>query len=213
MADTQTWFNFASVADVRSIPDVASTQSEAIQTQYAFSADFQNLGSLMQDVIDATSDLERLHAAAMDPQTAYGVYLDWWGQKVGVDRFIKVRGEYVRFDDDYFRFLILYRAACNISNGSADAANKLLQRLTDTTVFVVDYLDMSVNSIVIIGNISDLQAMILQTYGLLNRPAGVLTNLLVIYPDEQIFGFEGSTLMPFDVGVFNPGRTIEMTDE
>lgn len=210
MADTQTWFNFASVADVRSIPDVASTQSEAIQTQYAFSVDFQNLGSLMQDVIDATPDLERLHAAAMDPQTAYGVYLDWWGQKVGVDRFIKVRGEYVRFDDDYFRFLILYRAACNISNGSADAANKLLQRLTDTTVFVVDYLDMSVNSIVIIGNISDLQAMILQTYGLLNRPAGVLTNLLVIYPDEQIFGFEGSTLMPFDVGVFNPGRTIEI---
>lgn len=210
MADTQTWFNFASVEDVRGIPDVASTQSEAIQTQYAFSADFQNLGSLMQDVIDATPDLERLHAAAMDPQTAYGVYLDWWGQKVGVDRFIKVRGEYVRFDDDYFRFLILYRVACNISNGSADAANKLLQRLTDTTVFVVDYLDMSVNSIVIIGNISDLQAMILQTYGLLNRPAGVLTNLLVIYPDEQIFGFEGSTLMPFDVGVFNPGRTIEI---
>lgn len=210
MADTQTWFNFASVADVRGIPDVASTQSEAIQTQYAFSADFQNLGSLAQDVIDATPDLERLHAAAMDPQTAYGVYLDWWGQKVGVDRFIKVRGEYVRFDDDYFRFLILYRAACNVSNGSADAANKLLQRLTDTTVFVVDYLDMSVNSIVIIGNISDLQAMILQTYGLLNRPAGVLTNLLVIYPDEQIFGFEGSTLMPFDVGVFNPGRTIEI---
>ncbi len=210
MADTQTWFNFASVEDVRGIPDVASTQSEAIQTQYAFSADFQNLGSLMQDVIDATPDLERLHAAAMDPQTAYGVYLDWWGQKVGVDRFIKVRGEYVRFDDDYFRFLILYRAACNISNGSADAANKLLQRLTDTTVFVVDYLDMSVNSIVIIGNISDLQAMILQTYGLLNRPAGVLTNLLVIYPDEQIFGFEGSALMPFDVGVFNPGRTIEI---
>lgn len=210
MADTQTWFNFASVEDVQGIPDVASTQSEAIQTQYAFSADFQNLGSLMRDVIDATPDLERLHAAAMDPQTAYGVYLDWWGQKVGVDRFIKVRGEYVRFDDDYFRFLILYRAACNISNGSADAANKLLQRLTDTTVFVVDYLDMSVNSIVIIGNISDLQAMILQTYGLLNRPAGVLTNLLVIYPDEQIFGFEGSTLMPFDVGVFNPGRTIEI---
>ena len=210
MADTQTWFNFASVEDVRGIPDVASTQSEAIQTQYAFSADFQNLGILMQDVIDATPDLERLHAAAMDPQTAYGVYLDWWGQKVGVDRFIKVRGEYVRFDDDYFRFLILYRAACNISNGSADAANKLLQRLTDTTVFVVDYLDMSVNSIVIIGNISDLQAMILQTYGLLNRPAGVLTNLLVIYPDEQIFGFEGAALMPFDVGVFNPGRTIEI---
>lgn len=210
MADSQTWLNVAGSNDVRGLPDVASKQSAAIQTQYAHSADFKNLGEVVQELIDATPDLEKLHEAALDPQTAYGVFLDWWGQKVGVDRFIKVRGEYVRFDDDYFRFLILYRAICNISNGSADTANKLLQRLTDTTVFVVDYLDMSVNSIVIIGNISDLQAMILQTYGLLNRPAGVLTNLLVIYPDELIFGFAGSRLMPFDVGVFNPGRTIQI---
>ena len=67
---------------------------------------------------------------------------------------------------------------------------------------------MSINSIVIIGNISDLQAQILEVYGLLNRPSGVLTNFLIIYPDEQIFGFEGSDLLPFDQGVFNPGRTI-----
>ena len=208
MADSQTWLNIEAVDDVRGLPDVATKQSAAIQTQYAHSDDFKNLGEVVQEMIDATPDLEKLHAAAIDPQTAYGVFLDWWGQKVGVDRFIKVRSEYVRFDDDYFRFLILYRAICKISNGSADTANNLLQRLTDTTVFVVDYLDMSVNSIVIIGNISDLQAMILQTYGLLNRPAGVKTNLLVIYPDELIFGFAGSRLQPFNIGVFNPGRTI-----
>lgn len=208
MADTQTWFNFASVADVRSIPDVASTQSEAIQTQYAFSADFQNLGSLMQDVIDATPDLERLRAAAMDPQTAYGVFLDWWGKRVGVDRYIKVNGEYVRFDDDYYRFLIFYRALCNIANATADAANRLLSMLTDTVVFVVDYQDMAISSVVIIGAIPDMQSQILSTYGLLNRPAGVLANYLIIYPDEQIFGFEGSQLLPFNQGVFNPGRSI-----
>ena len=67
---------------------------------------------------------------------------------------------------------------------------------------------MSLNSVVIIGSITELQAQILQTYGLLNRPAGVMTKFLIIYPDEQIFGFEGSDLLPFDQGVFNPGRTI-----
>ena len=119
-----------------------------------------------------------------------------------------MNGEYVRFDDDYYRFLIFYRALCNIANATADAANQLLSMLTDTVVFVVDYQDMSINSIVIIGAISDLQAQILSQYGLLNRPAGVMTNLLVIYPDESIFGFDGSGLLPFNQGVFNPGRNI-----
>ena len=69
---------------------------------------------------------------------------------------------------------------------------------------------MTLQIIVIIVSISDLMATILQTYGLLNRPAGVMTNFIIIYPDEQIFGFEGSELQPFDQGVFNPGRTIGM---
>lgn len=84
----------------------------------------------------------------------------------------------------------------------------MLSLLTSTRVFVVDYGDMTLNSVVIIGNISQLQAQILETYGLLNRPAGVMTNFLIIYPDEEIFGFAGSDLLPFDQGVFNPGKTI-----
>lgn len=118
--------------------------------------------------------------------------------------------EYRRFDDDHFRFLIYYRAACNVATDTAEAANQLLSRLTDTTVFVVDYLNMSINSVVVIGSISDLQATVLAQYGLLNRPAGVLTNLLIIYPDEQMFGFLGQDLLPFDQGVFNPGREINV---
>ena len=82
--------------------------------------------------------------------------------------------------------------------------NQMLSQLTDTRVFVVDYQTMEIQSIVVIGAISDLQAQILETYGLLNRPAGVLTNFLIIYPDEKIFGFLGSDLLPFDQGVFNP---------
>ena len=88
--------------------------------------------------------------------------------------------------------------------------NRMLSMLTNTRVFVVDYQDMTLQSIVIIGNIDEIQAQILQTYGLLNRPAGVMTNFLIIYPNEQILGFDGSGLQPFDQGVFNPGRTIGM---
>ena len=150
-----------------------------------------------------------LHGMVADMQTAQGVYLDWWGQRVGVDRLLKVKGEWCRFDDDYYRFLLLYRARCNLANATVSTMNNMLSQLTDTRVFVVDYQNMSIQSIVVIGAISDLQAQILQTYGLLNRPAGVLTNFLIIYPDEKIFGFAGQDLQPFDFGVFNPGRTIE----
>lgn len=208
MADVETWQNFEDVADVDAMADVSSLASAAIQSQYSHSQQFQNLALAVRDGIDATKDVDKFHQAIADPQTAYGVFLDWWGKRVGVDRYIKVNGEYVRFDDDYYRFLIFYRALCNIANATADAANQLLSMLTDSVVFVVDYQDMSINSIVIIGAISDLQAQILSQYGLLNRPAGVMTNLLVIYPDESIFGFDGSGLLPFNQGVFNPGRNI-----
>lgn len=210
MADVETWQNFEDVDDIDAMADVSSPASAAIQSQYAHSQQFQNLALAVRDGIDATKDVNNFHRAIADPQTAYGVFLDWWGKRVGVDRYIRVNGEYVRFDDDYYRFLIFYRALCNTANATADAANKLLSMLTDTTVFVVDYQDMSINSVVIIGAISDLQAQILSQYGLLNRPAGVMTNLLVIYPDESMFGFDGSGLLPFNQGVFNPGRSVEI---
>lgn len=208
MADVETWQNFEDVADVDAMADVSSLASAAIQSQYSHSQQFQNLSLAVRDGIDATKDVDKFHQAIADPQTAYGVFLDWWGKRVGVDRYIKVNGEYVRFDDDYYRFLIFYRALCNIANATADAANRLLSMLTDTVVFVVDRQDMAISSVVIIGAIPDMQSQILSTYGLLNRPAGVLANYLIIYPDEQIFGFEGSQLLPFNQGVFNPGRSI-----
>lgn len=208
MADVETWQNFEDVADVDAMADVSSLASAAIQSQYSHSQQFQNLSLAVRDGIDATKDVDKFHQAIADPQTAYGVFLDWWGKRVGVDRYIKVNGEYVRFDDDYYRFLIFYRALCNIANATADATNRLLSMLTDTVVFVVDYQDMAISSVVIIGAIPDMQSQILSIYGLLNRPAGVLANYLIIYPDEQIFGFEGSQLLPFNQGVFNPGRSI-----
>lgn len=208
MSDSQTWQNFESAEDVREMADVTSNASVAMQSQYAHAPRMNAVGKILQDEIDATDQLEEIAGQVADVETAKGVFLDWWGKRIGIDRYIKVKDDYVRFDDDYFRFLLLYRAVCNVSDSTCATMNRMLSLLTSTRVFVVDYQNMALNSVVIIGNITEIQAQILQTYGLLNRPAGVMTNFLIIYPDEQIFGFEGSDLLPFDQGVFNPGRTI-----
>lgn len=208
MSDSQTWQNFESAEDVREMADVTSNASVAMQSQYAHAPRMNAVGKILQDEIDATDQLEEIAGQVADVETAKGVFLDWWGKRIGIDRYIKVKDDYVRFDDDYFRFLLLYRAVCNVSDSTCATMNRMLSLLTSTRVFVVDYGVMSLNSVVFIGSITEIQAQILQTYGLLNRPAGVMTNFLIIYPDEEIFGFEGSDLLPFDQGVFNPGRTI-----
>ena len=208
MSDTQTWKNFLTVGNVLDVADIVDKTSLALQSQYSHAKRFRNLGEVFQGEIDASEQVDELHAEIADTSTAEGVFLDWWGQRIGVDRFIKVAGQYQRFDDDYFRFLLQYRALCNIANSTAATMNRNLSLLTSTRVFVVDYQMMSISSIVFIGNISDIQAQVLSNYGLLNRPAGVLANYLIIYPDEQIFGFSGSNLLPFNQGVFNPGRSV-----
>ena len=210
MPSFQTWQDFLQVDDVREMSNVLDKTSTTLQSQYAASKRIGNLGSFFQKEIDATENIEHLKEEVADMESAAGVFLDWWGERVGVTRYIKVNGEYVRLDDDYYRFLLSYRARCNLSDSTCATMNRMLSQLTSERIFVVDYQDMTLQSIVIIGSISDLMATILQTYGLLNRPAGVMTNFIIIYPDEQIFGFEGSELQPFDQGVFNPGRTIGM---
>lgn len=208
MSDTQTWQNFFNVSDVRGLANVKSKASIAMQSQYSHAPKLTKLAHVFHGNMDASDQLDQIHSMIADVNTAQGLFLDWWGERIGVSRYLLVKGQYVRFDDEYYRFLLLYRALCNVADSTAATMNKTLSMLTSQRVFVVDYQDMSIQSIVVIGNISETQAQILETYGLLNRPAGVLTNFLIIYPDEQIFGFDGQNLHPFNQGVFNPGRTI-----
>ena len=210
MSTTQTWEDLQQVEDVREMTDVPSKASIAMQSQYAHAPNFKALASIFHESLDATEQLDQLLKDVADARTADGVFLDWWGKRVGVDRLIQVDDEFIRFDDDYFRFLIMYRALCNLSDSSAATMNRLLSQLTDQQVFIVDYQNMSIRSIVVVGSMSDLQITILRAYGLLNRPMGVMTNFLVIYPDDAIFGFAGSDLQPFDQGVFNPGQEFPM---
>ena len=209
MTDTQTWRNILSESDFERVPDLDSVVSIAIQPQYAHAEKLGALCRLFQDEIDATPQLKSVLEAIADPATAQGVFLDWWGVRVGADRYIELNGQNVRLDDETFRFLIFYRALANISDASAATMNALLKKLIGLPVFVVDNMDMTV-SVHVLGNPTDLQVVILSRYGLLSRGAGVGYNIVIQNPDTQMFGFFGSKLMPFDQGVFNPVRTLHI---
>ena len=158
---------------------------------------------MLNENIDMSTDIDNAYTEIMNPQTAKGVFLDWWGYRVGVNRYVTINGTPVRLDDDYFRFLLFYRALSNISDTTAYTVNKLLSMLTNSDVVVQDNGDMTFN-LVVYGDLTELEKTIIKQYGLLNRPAGVMYNKTIIYPDaERQFGFFGSGLHPFNQAPFN----------
>ena len=177
--------------------------STALQSQYAHSQKFRNIGSVANSNIDISTDIDNAFNSVFNPTTAQGVFLDWWGQRVGVNRYVTINGTPTRLDDDYFRFLLFYRALSNISDGTAQTVNNLLSMLVNAPVVIQDNKDMSFD-IIIYGSLTDLEKTILKQYGLLNRPSGVMLNTITIYPDpDHIFGFYGSGLQPFNQAPFN----------
>ena len=209
MADSVTWRNILSVTDFRKISNVRSLISIALQSQYSHSERYRQLGLLFNAEIDASPQLDAFFNNVLNPDTALGVWLDWWGKRVGVNRNLVVDGVDTRLDDEFFRFLIFYRAVVNVSNGTSETINRLLTKLIGLPVFFPDYQDMTIR-IRIVGEPTSVQVAILKNYGLLNRPAGVLVNVEAVAPNELVFGFFGSELLPFNQGVFNPARNIEI---
>lgn len=209
MADSVTWRNILSVTDFRKISNVRSLISIALQSQYSHSERYRQLGLLFNAEIDASPQLDAFFNNVLNPDTALGVWLDWWGKRVGVNRNLVIDGVDTRLDDEFFRFLIFYRAVVNVSNGTSETINRLLTKLIGLSVFVSDYQDMTIR-IRIVGEPTSVQVAILKNYGLLNRPAGVLANVEAVAPNELVFGFFGSELLPFNQGVFNPARNIEI---
>lgn len=144
----------------------------------------------------------------MDPQTAKGIYLDWWGARIGVQRQVKISGNYVTLNDDYFRFLLYYRALSNISDTTAFTVNNLLSLLIDLPCYVHDDLDMTFK-IYIMGSPTPLQRTIIKEYGLLNRPAGVMLTGIIVYSEPgEMFGFFGSGMHPFNQAPFNSSEDL-----
>jgi hypothetical protein len=197
-----TWRNVYEVDNFRELGNVDCLASDAIESQYSASVAIRSLINGFQLRIDAEQDLETLYTHCWWIPTATGVSLDVWGRIVGIKRSLRTPSETVVWDDDYYRFLILYKALANISAGDAATMNDLLNRLFSGPVFVLDFLDMTIR-VVFFYWMTDLEIAIVKAYGLYTRPGGVGWELYQIDPDE-VFGFDGQELQPFNQGIFAP---------
>lgn len=204
-----TWLDVANVEDFQKIDNIATMESEAIQTQYDSSPRLKAFCKVFQDSLDPSREFDQILNTIADPNTAVGIFLDWWASRLGVSRILTVNNQTIRLDDEQLRFLIFYRAAANISDSSAKRINELLTQLLCVKVQVFDNLDMTID-VRILGVLSQAQEFILRHYGLLVRGAGVGYRIIIQNPLTATFGFHRSKLQPFNQGVYNPVVEINM---
>lgn len=197
-----TWKNMDDVADFRELYDVGSLASIAIQSQYAASPTMVKLAGSFQDTMDASSDLDTIYNCLFWLPTCTGVALDYWGDIVAIKRQLNTSSGQIVWDDETYRFLILYKAVANISASDAASINDLLTRLFGEGVFIYDKQNMTIR-IITLFYADDQQKAILTNYGLLARGGGVGWEWLQVRPEET-FGFTHSELQPFNQGVFLP---------
>lgn len=209
MSDSVTFRNIFTEADMRAMTNTRSLVSIALQSQYSHSEKYRQLCELFRDELDASPNLDDFFNCALNPETAFGKFLDIWGARVGVSRYITVDGVETVLDDEFFRFLIFYRALANISNSTSATINSLLTKLSGYPTKVFDNQDMTM-SVVVWGAVGSAIREIVKKYGLLTAPSGVKVKLRIIDPTVKVFGFKDSQHTPFNIGVFNPETDIEI---
>lgn len=213
--------------------DFSILRDETILSQYSASPHILQLTHDFSLRIDPAPDIDTFFEKVFDIETAQGWGLDNWGRILGVPRGVQVAttdwfGYYgsglqpwnqapwfnpqqatnnFPLTDEAYRKLLMYKAAANI--GSADAAtiNRLLKQVFPNTFdHIVDNGDMSIRA-VFNDYLQPVEIGILNTYGALNKGAGVQWIYLSVNPDET-FGFDDSGFQPFDQGVFIPYQLV-----
>lgn len=182
--------------------NLLSMTSIVVQSQYSSSPAILALCDGFRSRIDAGPDIDLIFNNLVNIKTATGVSLDVWGRILAMPRTLTTQAGQITWDDETYRFLLLYKALANISAADAATQNSLLARLFGEQVFVLDNQNMTIRVVALFFP-QDRQQAILRAYGLLSRGAGVGWELYQIIP-EQTFGFNGSGLQPFNQGVFDP---------
>lgn len=213
--------------------DFIELEETTILSQYSASPRILALARGFALRLDPAPDIDTFFENVFDIETARGWGLDNWGRILGVPRGVQVAstdwfGYYgsglqpwnnapwfndqqatnnYPLTDEAYRKLLMYKAAANI--GSADAAtiNRLLKQVFPNTFdHIVDNGDMSIRA-VFNDYLQPVEIGILNTYGALNKGAGVQWIYLSVNPNET-FGFDGSGFQPFDQGVFIPYQLV-----
>lgn len=208
--------------------DFSVLRDETILSQYSASPHILDLTQGFALRIDPAPDIDLFFEKVFDIDTAQGWGLDNWGRILGVPRGVQVAtvdwfGYYgsqlqpwnnapffndqqatnnYPLTDEAYRKLLLYKAAANIGTADAASINRLLSQIFPTFDHVVDNLDMSIRA-VFNDYLEPVEVGILNTYGALNKGAGVQWVYLSVNPNE-VFGFDNSGFQPFDQGVFTP---------
>ncbi len=185
------------------VPPVFADLNVALLSQYANSPVLRALLDDAHDVFDPTPNFDAFYNMIWNIDTAQGFGLDVWGRILGVGRVIQIPspgGAFLGFDgsdlahtfgfgvfygfgsstdnfplsDDYYRRLLLAKAAANITDCSIPAINALLTALFPAyaPVYVIDSGGMAlIYHFGVTLNVVD-YAIVTQT-GVLPRPAGV----------------------------------------
>lgn len=200
MGEMQTWRDMLTQGEVRSIADVQSYVSLALQLQYSASRKLMGFGRIFQDEVDATDDLQTLFDEAFSLDNAEGVFLDWWGERIGVSRTIEIDGKAVTLDDITYKTILRWRQVANISRSDAKTLNDLFSKLLNIPIAVTDKGTMALE-IAIDNEIDSSSLFVLRFFLVALKPAGVGINLTIDY--ASMFGFNGQKLSTFNFGVFN----------
>lgn len=203
-------------------------EEETILSQYSASPHILQLTRDFALRIDPAPDIDVFFEKVFDIETAQGWGLDNWGRILGVPRGVQVATtdwfgylgsglqpwnnapffnpaqatENFLLTDEAYRQLLLYKAGANIGSSDAATINRLLSQIFPAYDHVVDNGDMSIRA-VFSDYLQPVEIGILNTYGALNKGAGVQWVYLSVNPDE-VFGFDNSGFQPFDQGVFTP---------
>ena len=210
--------NFRSDEDVRADDDVRTEFMPFIQSQYSASTRIISILESCREHILPDADIVSFFDNIFNIETASGVGLDIWGNIIGVSRFVpNYQDDTVIYtlNDEQYRNVLFYKAGANIMDSTLYSLNYLLKKLyPDYQCFVRNqsnyvnddgrYYDsnpMEIEYVFIDTDLSDLEKSIFSLVGAFGKGAGVHFNLSE-YDYDEIFGFYGSGLQPFDQGVF-----------
>lgn len=210
-----TWRNWRAIEDIREPENIRERTGYAIQSQYSASPKILALVAGYQERLSPEADMDLLYDKLFNIHTAEGVGLDNWGLILRMGRTIidQDTGASLTLEDDYYRLLLLYKAMANISASTAAVQNALLEMLINTGIggFPKAAYVLEVGTMVIRWVFEDfldpVQTAVFKTAGTLARGAGVGWELYAI-DAGKVFGFEGSTMHPFNQAPFAPDNAL-----
>ena len=200
--------DFRTCSNVRAERDIRQEFLPVIQSQYSASFSICAIINGLWGNVNPRADIDMFFKNYVDIDTAAGVGLDVLGNILDRDRRLHDRetGYFEKLNDEDYRWLLKYKALANICASDAKTLNMLLQRLHEgETVYVIEMYDKGPMHIRYIFDffLTERQFAMFKEVGLLCKGAGVGFDFYTI-PHDEVFGFDGSGLAPFDCGVFDP---------